>query len=402
MRRSSLPPAAIDAGWEELAGRYSPFARSERGTRPGVGSEPPAAARLQNETTPELIVESAPLDAELEELAATDLTTMHPPGVPLASMSRTAAHSARPLPAARDDAEEQGLPSVIIDVAQDCKALLDQLLAGDASAGDKLVAAGSAGVAVLVAAFPGPVEMPSSRRPNAGLARASDAGPVMRTLARIGERAVPFLVVRTNDADAEVRSYATRLLGEIPSADSAHAIARRFFDGDADVRRAALTAARLLANSADAMATLVAELGVTAEDRMRPTMPRLTAMESLAELRQPQAIPHLILALDDNPVDIVQGARRALVVLARQDFGTNSSAWNDWWRSASQRHRIEWLIDALTHEQPDIRRPAGEELKALTREYFGYYDDLPPAERAQAQRQYRQWWETRGKARFRV
>ncbi len=125
-------------------------------------------------------------------------------------------------------------------------------------------------------------------------------------------------------------------------------------------------------------------------------------MESLAELRQPQAVPYLILALDDNPVDPVQSARRALVVLARQDFGTNTAGWNDWWRSASGRHRIEWLIDALTHESPEIRRPAGEELKALTREYFGYYDDLPAAERSQAQRQYRQWWETRGKARFRA
>ncbi|HEX5098088.1 MAG TPA: hypothetical protein VFV94_01240 [Polyangiaceae bacterium] len=409
VRHGSLPPAAVDAGWEELAGPSSPFARGERGTRPGVGSLPPGtkssppADPPSADSTPEVSVESAPLDDELASLAATPAwAEVDSPGVPLASMSRTAAHSARPLPAAREPGEEQQLPSVIVDVAEDCRALLEQLLQGDASAGDRLVAAGAPGVAVLVAAFPGPLESPASRRASAGVARASDSGPVMRTLARIGERAVPFLVVRTNDASAEVRGYATRLLGEIPTPESAHAIARRFFDGDVEVRRAALTAARLLSSAPQSMATLLAELGVTAEDRMRPTSARLTAMEALAELRQPQAIPHLILALDDNPVDVVQSARRALVVLARQDFGASPGGWNDWWRSASGRHRIEWLIDALTHDSPEIRRPAGEELKALTREYFGYYDDLPPAERSQAQRQYRQWWETRGKARFRA
>jgi hypothetical protein len=401
-RPATVPPHIVDGGWEELSGGRAPFGRSERGTSPGVGSSPAEGRGLTGDESPDVSVGAEASDPELAELAgAGTWSEADSPGVPLASVSRTAAHSARPLPASRTGGSDQNLPSVIVDVAQDCKALLDQLLHGDASAGDRLVAAGAPGVAVLVAAFPGPLEAPSSRRPNAGLARASDCGPVLRTLARIGERAVPFLVVRTNDADAEVRGYATRLLGEIPSPESAHAVARRFFDGDVGVRRAALTAARLLTNSPEGIATLVAELGTTASDRMRPTTVRLTAMETLAELRQPQAVPYLVAALDDNPRDIVQSARRALVVLARQDFGTDAPAWTHWWRGASPRHRIEWLIDALTHETTEIRRAAGEELKALTREYFGYYDDLPPGERSAAQRQYRQWWETRGKGRFR-
>jgi hypothetical protein len=401
-RPATVPPQIVDAGWEELSGGRSPFGRSERGTRPGVGSSPPEGRSTTGDESPDISVGAEANAPELAELAvAATWSETDSPGVPLASVSRTAAHSARPLPASRTGTSDQNLPSVIVDVAEDCKALLEQLLLGDVSAGDRLVAAGAPGIAVLVAAFPGPLETPSSRRPNAGLARASDCGPVLRTLARIGERAVPFLVVRTNDADAEVRGYATRLLGEIPTPDSAHAIARRFFDGDVEVRRAALTAARLLTSSPDGIATLVAELGTTASDRMRPTTVRLAAMETLAELKQPQAVPYLIAALDDNPRDIVQSARRALVVLARHDLGTDAPAWSSWWRGASTRHRIEWLIDALTHETTEIRRAAGEELKALTREYFGYYDDLPPGERGAAQRQYRQWWETRGKGRFR-
>jgi hypothetical protein len=408
-RKSSLPPHAVDAGWEEFSGSSSPFSASERGTRPGVGSVRPTAPPASEASSPADGVESPdvsiaaePIEDELAALATAGAwADLESTGVPLAPSSRTAAHSARPLPPPRSATRDQDLPSVIVDVAEDCKALLEQLLEGDVSAGDRLVAAGAPGIAVLVAAFPGPIEVPSSRKATAGLARASDCGPVMRTLARIGERAVPFLVVRTNDGDPEVRGYATRLLGEIPGPDSAHAIARRFFDSDAEVRRSALAAARLLASTPDAIAPLVAELGGTAEDRMRPTTVRLSASDTLAELRQPQAVPHLVRTLEDNPVDIVQSARRALVVLARQDFGIDAAAWRDWWRSAAPRHRIEWLIDALTHEAPEIRRAAGDELKALTREYFGYYDDLPATERAAAQRQYRHWWETRGKARFR-
>jgi hypothetical protein len=411
----SLPPHAVDAGWGEALGGASPFGRKEGGTRPGVGSVRLNEPRPVDES-PDISVGAEATDDELAALVSeggldpvtlgetspseTGFVEVDSPGVPLASVSRADSHSARPLPVSGTSTELR-LPTVIVDVAADCKTLLEQLLTGDASAGDRLVQAGAQAVPVLVAAFPGPIEAPSQRRPGTSLPRASECGPVLRALARLGTASVPFLVVRTNDADPHVRSWATRLLGEIPNSDSAHAVARRFFDGDVEVRRSALAAARLFAASPDTISTLVAELGMTAEDRMKPTAVRLTAMEMLAELRHAQAVPYLVLALSDNPVDIVQAARRSLVILSRQDFGTAPAAWSDWWRTASPRHRIEWLIDSLTHDAPEIRRAAGEELKALTREYFGYYDDLPPAERVQAQLKYRQWWDTRGKARFR-
>jgi hypothetical protein len=398
----SLPPHAVDAGWGEVVGGSSPFTKKEGGTHPGVGSIQLAEATPKPpEDSPDISIGSEPADAELAAFVAeAGFVEEESPGVPLASISRADSHSARPLPVSGNSTELK-LPTVIVDVAADCKTLLDQLLAGDLNAGERLVQAGAAAVPVLVAAFPGPLEAPSTRRPSSALPRASECGPILRALARLGNASVPFLVVRTNDADPQVRGWATRLLGEIPNPDSAHAVARRFFDGDVEVRRAALAAARLFAASPDTTATLVAELGMTAEDRGKPTAVRLTAMEMLAELRHAQAVPYLILTLSDNPIDIVQGARRALVILARQDFGTVPAAWSEWWRSASTRHRIEWLIDSLTHDSPEIRRAAGEELKALTREYFGYYDDLPPADRVQAQLKYRQWWDTRGKARFR-
>jgi hypothetical protein len=404
-RKASIPPSQVDAGWEELATKPSdPPVLPEPRTNPGIGWRGVAPQLLQREDSPDISVEalSDSEDAEAALLSAERFSQVPTPpgGVPLASVSRTAAHSARPLPP-RGESAELALPTVIVDAGRDLRALLDDLIHGDASAGDRLVEAGGAAVPVLVAAFPGPIEAPSSRRGSAGEAPASECGPVLRTLARIGQKSIPFLVVRTNDADPRVRSFATRLLGELPSLESALAIARRFYDGDIEVRRSALAAARLLSSAPDALEALVAELGGMAEDRGKPTGVRLMAMETLAELRQPQAVSHLVRVLTDNPVDVVQAARRALVVLARHDVGASPAAWAEWWRHNGSRHRVEWLMDALTDESAEVRRAAGEELKAQTREYFGYYDDLPPAERAHAQRKYREWWEARGKGRFR-
>jgi len=83
-----------------------------------------------------------------------------------------------------------------------------------------------------------------------------------------------------------------------------------------------------------------------------------------------------------------------------QDFGTDARPWLKWWERHSSQHRIEWLIDGLTHEVSTIRRAAGDELRATTKEYFGYSADLPPRDRDRAQQRYRDWWVTEGKSRF--
>jgi hypothetical protein len=73
-----------------------------------------------------------------------------------------------------------------------------------------------------------------------------------------------------------------------------------------------------------------------------------------------------------------------------------------WWDHHSTQHRVEWLIDALTHDVVDIRGGAAAELRAVTGEYFGYSADLPLRDRERAQQRYRDWWATDGRARFRA
>lgn len=359
---------------------------------------PPSSQRLK--LVPEELANQAPdIDVGAEsELSDEDIDDAWDHGLDEPAQSRAEMHSARP-PAPRANTSELKLPKVIVDLTNEASALLEYLLKGDETAANQLVEMGTAAVPVLVNAFPGPLRHPSLR-PGAEPTRASECGPVLKTLYRLGAKSVPFLVVRTNDADPVVRRWATHLLGELPAPESAHAVARRFFDTDETVRRAALSAAKLLLTHPEFGPQLINEFAELAEDRSKGMGMRLASIEALTDLRHPLTVPALIRLLAEGTEDVEKAAHQALVVVARQDFGRQGALWAEWWRANGQRHRIEWLIDSLTHESQDIRRAAGEELKMVTREYFGYYDDLPARERERAQSRYREWWETRGKARF--
>lgn len=300
-------------------------------------------------------------------------------------------------PLKRYSSDELRLPKVIVNIENDLEKLVERLLAGDEAAINRVVELGARAASVLVARFPGPIKQDSDRL---GTPRpASQRGPILRALARIGQPAVPFLAVRTNDGDPHIRSYATRLLGEIPSTESAQAIARRVMDSDADVRRAALDAGKLLSADEEARSVLRDRVALIAEDAHASVDARVAAIEALAHFRDERAVPRLTRLVPSDD-EIGKSAQWALGLITRQMLGRDRAAWEAWWRDNGSRHRIEWLIDALMHDDAENRRAAGEELKTITKEYFGYYDDLSRNERAKAQRRYRDWWESTGKKRF--
>ena len=248
-----------------------------------------------------------------------------PHGVPLAPASRSVAYSARPLPMRNVSQEAVGLPTVIVDLASDTQELVERLLEGDASASEKLVQIGDTAITVLASIFPGPITAELRRGSGEGPGRASECGPVLRTLARMGTRPVPFVAVRTADGDPVVRAWATRLLGEMPSAEAAQAVARRLGDGDAEVQRAALGAGQMLLHHPEAAEALQAKIAEAVSDVTRPEDSRHTLIEALAELRAPLVVPTLVRLLEDGSPDIVRSAHWALTVIARQDFATKAA-----------------------------------------------------------------------------
>lgn len=346
-------------------------------------------ARMEKRRPPPLPSDAPEISIGVAD-ADPDLPEVDPPSSEMVHATARAPHK-------RYSSDELRLPKVIVNVDNDLEKLVERLVAGDEAAIVRVVELGARAASVLVARFPGPIKQESDRL---GAPRpASQRGPILRALARIGLPAVPFLAVRTNDSDAQIRAYATRLLGEIPSADSAQAIARRVMDVDADVRRAALDAGKLLCSDEDSRAVLRDRVAAIAEDANGTVDARVAAIEALAHFRDEKAVPRLLrLVVKDDEVGT--SAQWALGLVTRQTFGRDKAAWEAWWKDNGSRHRIEWLIDALMHDDAENRRAAGEELKAITKEYFGYYDDLSKGERAKAQKRYKDWWDGTGKARF--
>ena len=289
-----------------------------------------------------------------------------------------------------------------IDTGYEAKslAIIERLLTGDSEAVAELLAYGDAGASVLVRELPGPVAIPTRAvRPDLGPIRASECGPLLCAMAAFGPTARPYVIARTADADPRVRQWTTRLLGELPGRQSAMAVAQRLMhDRDAEVRRAAFAAGQLLAIDADSSLALRNVLCGAARNETLAVTQRLAALDALSDLREGQAIPSLWRLLQDTNPSIAAAAQQALVVLACRDFGHATDAWSHWWERNRERHRVEWLIDALTDDSPNVRQSATEQLRSISRLYVGYYDDALLEERSRVQERYRTWWETMGRS----
>jgi hypothetical protein len=262
----------------------------------------------------------------------------------------------------------------------------------------ELIRQGERAMRVVMSRFPGPLIIERARiatmeRPP----RPSECGPVLRLIVRERKVALPFVLERLNDADPEARGWATHVLCELPYPEAISPLLLRLRDSDATTRVSAALALVAVARSFPGEVR-EAVMGLAhAVDALE----RGAAMHAMSELRQPALVPEMVHALGDGDEMVVAAAHAALVVVTRQDFGADARPWLRWWEQNAGRHRVEWLIDALAHEVSEIRRGAAEELRAVSKEYFGYSGDLPPRDRERAQQRYRDWWITEGRARFR-
>jgi len=130
-------------------------------------------------------------------------------------------------------------------------------------------------------------------------------------------------------------------------------------------------------------------------DLAGPADAGVLAASALGELRDPDAVPALMAALQASP-PVVEAAHRALVAITKQDFGHSRRRWNAWWERHRGDGRMEWLFEGLAHKAPEIRFASSEELRVVTGEYFGYHFDLPKREREEARERWRAWWRSKG------
>jgi hypothetical protein len=296
--------------------------------------------------------------------------------------------------------QPESLPSVIVNIDTEFLALVDRLVKDgkDEHAEAELLRQGQHAMPAIMARFPGPVTLAPVEVVERG-PRVSACGPILRLIAGQRRVALPFVLAQVDDSDPDRRFWATFLLTELSYPEAVPAIVARLFDDHEQTRRVARLAAKAVAEAA--REALISELDRIVRDPAASQQKRLATIDTLGEMRDALVVPVLIGALGEDVEPVALAARRALMAVVRQDFGRDTRRWLAWWSSNSSRHRVEWLIDALTHDHSPMRRAAAEELKVVTKEFFGYYEDLPKRERERAQQRYRDWWRSEGRARFR-
>jgi hypothetical protein len=225
--------------------------------------------------------------------------------------------------------------------------------------------------------------------------RAAQYGGLLDLVVRLGEPATELIVEQMASAQRDVRFYATICATELRPRSAITALVEQLFDLDFGVRAAAIEAL-----AGYPVQELTQSLS-RARRAVHSTDPEVVAAaaNAIVALGDIEAVADLIAALERSDKG-TEHVRRALVALTAQDFGNSERKWRKWYEGAKKRHRIEWLIDGLTHKEDAIREGAIQDLRRLTGEYFGYHHDLPRKERDVAAERWTTWWRETGQRRF--
>lgn len=326
------------------------------------------------------------------------------PDTPTATASPPPPQPAEPARQTRKIRPAPDEPTVIVDMGENVEQLVDDLMQcgpeDEGAALQALLGVGEPALPVLVQHFPGPLWF-DRHQPHRRLPRGRDVSAIARALVAFRDRAAPYLVTALDGREADVRFYATLVASELLHPVLLPALGRRVFDSDQGTRTLSLDVIRLYRGYDRELEPIVKEIRVAARIAGKDPVKRRIAVRALGELRDARAIELLIELIDDDDEELSRESLRSLVLITRQDLGTSQRKWTQWVERNGANHRIEWLIDALLHDDEKMRAAAGEELKQITQQYYGYHPSLPKRDREVAQRKYREWWATEGQHRFR-
>lgn len=291
----------------------------------------------------------------------------------------------------------QSLPSIIVDVGDDVEQVIAELR--EAGPDDEMailsaLAVGEAVLPGLVREFPGGLWF-DRNEPHARIPGGRDVSPIARAFVAFGQRSVPYLIPLLDHEDADIRYYATLLASEFVNPDLVQPVGRRLFDSDPGVRSNAYRTLSVLYACEVEFTQLIERLRAMARDGRTPRL-QATSIDALGRLRDVESFEFFISMLESPDPEIARMAHASLVRLACQDFGSSKRKWASWFDKHRDRHRVEWLIDALMHPDERLRRRASDELQHLTQEYFGYESGASKKERQAARQKYRLWWQQVG------
>lgn len=262
----------------------------------------------------------------------------------------------------------------------------------------EIVAAGAKrALAPLVRAFPGQLFFLRSVGP---LPRPNEISSVALAIAAFGAEAEEAIADLLSHPSGDIRYYALAIAKGALTPAVAVALTALLRDEDRELRRQALELLRSISAGDPARAHAADALVHKASDPSANSDERALSLDALGILGAIEVSERLALYLEDTDATIAGSARGALITIFADDRGPSRAAWQALLDARAHKHRIEFLIEGLLHENETIRREAGAELQRLSREYLGYHAGLPRRERELLKRRYEEWWEERGRARF--
>jgi hypothetical protein len=378
-------PAAADDDEVWSPGAPAPVAAEpdEDVWTPGVPAARPSGAVLK----PDLLAAAEQLATKVK-VTASDSS---PPASERHAGDFSASMAARRPPPSTKMVVEQS--TIILEVEHAHADVVRAALAGSEDAISELFRLGPAAMPALMAEFPGPVAEVSVDK---ALPRASECGPVLKLIAKMRKAALPYVLDHADGKDVTRRFWATLLLAELPYVDAIEIVIARTMDESLRVRNAARYAARALAEI-QPRAT-VDRLAKFSTHPQTPIDERRWAIEALGDVGEPLAVPVLISTLERQPEELCDASQKALVRLTLVDYKQDARKWSSWWASNIGRHRIEWLIDSLLHDDEQLRQRGARELGTFVKK------PIPLAaerrDREQAHLEIREWWMNEGRLRY--
>lgn len=289
--------------------------------------------------------------------------------------------------------DDGSLPSVIVDFGEEVEGLVAELRDGSPD-DDMLIPAllelGEAALPALAREFPGQLWF-DRNEPHANIPAGRDVSPIARAFVAFGVDSVPYLIPLLDDEDPDIRYYASLVISEFVHPDLVHPVGRRLFDSDPGVRSNAYRALSVLYACEVEFTQLIERLRASARDG-RNVESQAACIDALGRLRDAESFEFFVSLLGSPDSAVVEATHASLVRLSCQDFNQSKKKWSAWYEKHREEHRVVWLIDALMHSDERLRRRAGEELRHLTQEDFGYEPGKSKKQRIAAQKKYRTWW----------
>jgi hypothetical protein len=210
---------------------------------------------------------------------------------------------------------------------------------------------------------------------------------------------VPYIALLLDGHEPASRLYATMLTADRVQPELLWPLYARLFDSDGQVRSLAMETLPHYRHCRG-FSEMLKSLRERALKQSEPARNRLIAIQLISALRDAGSVPSLIELLAQKAQELVGPTLQCLRLIAGQDFGSSSRRWRAWYEKNAPRHRVEWLIDSLTHADESVSGSSGSELQRLTQVYYGFAASASKRDREHTQLRYREWWESEGRAQF--